>query len=137
MSERTEVFIDEAPIGEVKEFLFKRSDFIDKEAFGSDAPRYLTGLKDQTLTFEMKDVRLEDLPMPGGGAYDISLGHVYRWSRWRRWLNAALRFAWWPLGPRRLPTSFGLGINEMYVVMAEKQADGIMRVEMSSRKPGS
>jgi hypothetical protein len=135
VADRPRVLIGDEDVGEAVFTMEMLGDYISKDDFEDTSPRYITGLRETTLTLEAAGQRLEDLIPVDGGARNISLSQTYVWSRWRRWLNAVLRVTWWPLGPRRLPRSWGLDVSEMYVTMAELQADGTMRVAMSSRKP--
>lgn len=125
------IFIDDEDAGEADFALGMKANWLPPAS--RDSTKYVTGLRETSLSIEVAGVRLEDLVPVNGVPRNVTFSQEYRWSRWRRWLNAVLRVAWWPLGPPRLSKSWGLDVSEMYVTLAELQADGTMRVEMSSR----
>lgn len=99
---------------------------------------YLASRRDATATFEITDPAWEHVFDWGlGDRRTLELTNEYPlvWSRWRRWVNAVLRFAWWPLGPASLPetATASVTIPDMRIERIRGGVGAPLQVEMSNR----
>lgn len=104
-------------------------------AWGSMAFRPMTA--SASATFELTDAAWEAIAEDWsvGVRRDVRLtnSQPIHWSRWRRWINAVLRFAWWPLGPPALPESFEFSVDIPKMRIDRiAMADGCVTVDMAT-----
>jgi hypothetical protein len=95
-------------------------------------------MREATATFALNDPNDEwvrDLKVGDRRTLELTSDEEFHWSRWRRWLNAVLRFAWWPLGPEPLPKSYGvtLVVNDMRIERVTWGEGMAPTIEMSNR----
>ena len=95
-------------------------------------------VRSASASFELRDPNEEwvrALQVGDARTVQLTTTEVYEWSRWRRWLNAVLRFAWWPIGPPRLPEDFELTLlmDDMRIERVEFERGRPLRIDMSNR----